>query len=238
MLSKIIGRKIVYLVSGLFFLFSLSTFSYGETDYGSILGTDDKGELKRILKEAEKVLENNPKDVDSITKRGIVYHNIAHSKEKGVAKTCVKYLKKDTKTYPEDPLLLALLGSCTTMMGRDASDIGNKMRYVNSGAGIIDRAIMKSPDHVLARMVRANNSTGIPRFFKRRKFTKIDLLHIEKIIKESPQKVTADLQAQVYYKLGKIYITEGNPALTESCFKKAVEVSPDSKWGKMARKGL
>jgi len=238
MAIKLLDKKTAYIIIGLFFLLNLPTVGYGETDFGILLGTDDKGELNRVIDETEKVLEKNPKDIDSITKRGIAYHNIAHSKVKGVAKTCVKYLKKDTKAYPDDALLLALLGSCTTMIGRDAKAIDKKMRSVNKGTGLIDRAIMMAPDHVLARMVRANNSSGIPKLFKRRKFTKIDLLHIDKVLKKSPEAINKATQAQVYYKLGKIFYSEGDKAMSQSYYKKAVAVSPDSIWAKRASKRI
>ncbi len=124
------------------------------------------------------------------------------------------------------------------MKGRDAKEIDRKMRFVNRGAGMIDKAIMKEPDHVMVRMVRANNSSGLPKFFKRRKYTKIDLLHIEKVITASPEALNKAGQAQVYFKLGKIFYSEGDKALSQSYYKKAVEASPDSIWGKRAQKRI
>ncbi len=235
---KFIGKNIVHLFTGLFFLLSLSSVSYGETDYGELLSVDDRGTLNAILEETEDVLEKNPQDLDSIIRRGIAYHNIAHARVKGVAKEAVSYLKKAIKLYPDDALLLVLQGSCTTMIGRDSEAIRDKMRYVNQGTALIDSAVRMAPDHVTVRMVRANNSSGLPNLFKRKRFTKEDLLHIEGIIKKSLKDVKPELQAQVYYKLGKIYKNEGDKTAAKSYYEKAAAVMPDSEWGKQARDEL
>jgi tetratricopeptide (TPR) repeat protein len=235
---KFIGKNTVHLFIGLFMLFSFTSVCYGETDYGKLLGVNDRGTLDNILDETKDVLEKNPQDLDSVIRRGIAYHNIAHSRVKGVAKEAVSYLKKAIKIYPDDALLLVLQGSCTTMIGRDSKAIGDKMRFVNEGTGIIDRAVSMAPDNVTVRMVRANNSSGLPNLFKRKRFTKVDMLHIEEIIKKSPKDVNAELQAQVYYRLGKIYKREGDKTSAKSYFEKAAGVLPDSEWGEKARDEL
>jgi tetratricopeptide (TPR) repeat protein len=67
---------------------------------------------------------------------------------------------------------------------------------------------------------------------------KKDFLYIEEIIKKSPKEVPVSAQAQVYYKLGMIYDSDGDDSAAESYFKKALEISPDSVWGNKARKEL
>lgn len=225
-------------ITVLFFILALPSFVLGETDFAAVLDSDDRSYLDSILEETKGILDKAPNDIESITKRGIAFHNIAHSKVKGVAKECTSFLKKASKKHPDDVLILALLGSCITMKGRDAKEIDKKMRFVNKGAGIIDKAVMKEPDHVIVRMVRGRNSTGLPKLFKRRKFTKIDFLHIDKIVSKSPDALNVATQAQVYYKLGKIFSSEGDKALSQSYYKKTVAVSPDSIWAKRANKRI
>jgi tetratricopeptide (TPR) repeat protein len=238
MIGSTIGRKLLYLLMGLFYVVILFSLSYGDTDPGSLLGLRDKGQLYKIAGEAEKVLEKNPKDKDSFIKLGIAYHNLANMQVKDAATKGVEYLKQGNKLYPDDALLLAVLGSCITIVGRDASNIVEKMRYVNEGTPMIDRAVNKEPDNLFIRMLRSDNSAGIPKMFGRRKFVREDLLYIEGIIKRSPKDVSVDFQTEVYYKLGMTYKSEGDESSAKSYFKKAAEVSPDSELGKKAKKEL
>jgi TolA-binding protein len=46
------------------------------------------------------------------------------------------------------------------------------------------------------------------------------------------------LQTQVYYKLGTIFKSEKDSSTAKAYFKKAAELSPDSEWGKKAKKEL
>ena len=62
------------------------------------------------------------------------------------------------------------------------------MRYVNEGTPLIDRAVNMAPDNVFVRMVRSDNSAGLPKMFGRNHFAKEDLLHIEGIIKRVAQR--------------------------------------------------
>lgn len=234
-----IRSKIVYLVVGLFFLVNLSTLSYGETDFEKILRIQDKGELNEIVDKAEKVVEKNPDDKNSLKTLGIAYHNLADIGVKKAAKESVEYLKHANKLYPEDALILAVLGSSTTMVGKYSGKLVTEGRkYVNKGANMLDRAVKMSPDDVLVRVIRANNSRGIPKLFGRRNLHKTDLLHIVEIIKRSPKEVSTELQAQVYYKLGMVYDSEGDDSSAKSYFKKTIEVFPDSEFGKKAQKEL
>jgi tetratricopeptide (TPR) repeat protein len=137
-----------------------------------------------------------------------------------------------------DPLLLALLGSSITMVGRDASNIVEKMRYVNEGTTLIDKAVTRAPDSVFVRMVRSENSAGLPKMFDRRRFVKEDLLHVEKILARAPKELPLSSQAEVYYKLGTIFKSEDDASKAKTYFKRAAEVSPGSESGKKAKREL
>ena len=46
------------------------------------------------------------------------------------------------------------------------------------------------------------------------------------------------MQTEVYYKLGTIFKSEKDEPSAKAYFKRAAEVSPDSEWGKKAKKEL
>ena len=239
LIGSTIGGKVLYLLMGIFYVMSLSSLTYGENvDVGKLLGIRDKEELTRMATEAEKVFEKIPKDRDNLLTLGIVYHNLAGMMLKGTSKKCIDYLKPANKLYPEDPLILAVLGCCITMAGRDASNIPDKIRFVNEGTPMIDKAVSMAPDDVFIRMVRASDSAGLPKLFGRMKYVKDDLLHVEGILKRSSKNVPLDFQTEVYYKLGITYKSEGDESSAKSYFKKTVELSPDSEWGKKAKREL
>ena len=233
---KNIGRKIRYLLLGLLFILNFSSLSYCEIDFGRLLSIRDKGELNKLAGEADTVLGKYPKDKNSLITLGIVYNNLATMEVKGASAKAFGYLKQANKLFPENPLLLAVLGSCITMLGRDADNIVDKMRYVNEGTPMIDKAVNTAPDNVSIRMIRSENSAGLPKLFGRRKFVKEDLLHIEGIIRRASKEVPVNLQAEVYYKLGNIFKSEEDLSQANSYFKKAGELSPDSEWGKKAKR--
>ena len=234
-----VGRIIVFLLIILLYVFSLFSLSYGQNvDVGKLLGIHDKGELIKITQEAEKNLKKNSKDKNTLLTLGMAYHSLADMKVKEAPSKCIEYLKPANKLYPEDALILAVLGSCITMVGRDSSSISDKMRYVNEGTPLIDKAVNMAPDDVFVRMVRAGDSAGLPKLFGRTKYVKEDLLYVEGIIKKSSKEVPLDLQAEVYYKLGKVFKSEANDSSANSYFKKAVGVLPDSEWGKKAKSEL
>ena len=231
-------RKLPYSLLGLFIVLTLSPLSYGEIDAGRFLSIWNKGELNKIADEAEKVYVKNLKDKDNLTKLGIAYHNLAVLEVKGASGKAAKYLREANKLYPEDALLLALLGSSTSMVGRDEWNIVTKMGKANEGFGFLDKAVTMAPDNVFIRIIRANNSMQIPASFGRQKIAKGDLLHIEGIIQKAPKEVTVGLQTEVYYKLGNIFKSEKDLSTAKAYFKKAADLSPDSEWGKKAKKEL
>ena len=232
-------REIVWLLTGIFCFVCLSSLSHsGNVDTNKLLGLRDKAELNKIAQEAEKEYKKNPKDKDTLLTLGLANHNLGDMRVKDAVTKCIEYLKPANKLYPDDALILALLGSCITMVGRDASSIPDKMRYVNEGTPMIDKAVQMAPDDVFVRMVRAGDAAGLPKLFGRTKYVKEDLLHIEDIIKKSPKDVSVDLQAEVYYKLGNVFRSEKDESKTKSYFKKAAELSPDSEYGKRAKREL
>jgi tetratricopeptide (TPR) repeat protein len=235
-------KRILYRVSccivGSFLLFNSFNFAYAETKFGKILGSRDKGELNKIINEAEKGIGENPEDKNSLKKLGIAYHSLAHMEVKGTSEKAVEYLRKASKIDPEDFLILAALGSATTMVGRDSSGMIAKVKYTKKGNNMIDKAVAKDPDDFEIRLIRANVNINLPKLFGRKKMAKKDLLYIEETIKKSPKEVPSGAQAQVYYKLGTIYDSDGDDSTAKLYFKKALEISADSVWGEKARKKL
>ena len=214
--NRIIGRKKVHAIVGMFVIFIFSSLSYGETDFGELLSIEDEGKLEEIIAKAKKTHEQNPKDKDSLITLGIAYHNLGDIGVKTGPKESVKYLKQAKKMFPDDPLILAMLGSSTTMMGKyHKNKVTEGRKLVGKGGGYLDNAVKMAPDNALVRMVRANNSRGLPSFFGRGHYYKEDLTHINELIDKSPSAFNNEFKAQVYYGLGRAYEGEGDKTLAK-----------------------
>lgn len=233
------GRKITFLGAG-FFLFLNFAPVHADTNYGELLANENKGDMNKLIAETKKTLEKNPSDKEALKTIGVAYHNLAAAGEKSAAQQAVDYLEKANKLYPDDPFILVMLGSSTTLIGRYSKDIVTEGRkFSNKGAAMIDRAVAKAPDDVIVRMVRANNSRGLPSMFGRGHYFKDDMLHVEGIINKKPASFNPSFKALVYYKLATYFkFDASDQAAAKSYFKKAAEVSPDSEWGKKSKKEL
>lgn len=236
-MSEIItGRKTIYFVVGLFLFINHTILCYGETNFGTLLSLKNKETLNKKIDGAMKVIEKKPEDKESLITLGIAYHNLATIGVKTAPIKSVEYLKKANKLYPDDAFILAVLGSSTTMIGKYSKEkVKEGRKYVNRGGIMIDKAVMMAPDNILVRMIRSNNSVGLPSFFGRKRYIKADLLHVDMLINKSPEKFRGNLKSEVYYNLGKVYDAEGDTSSAKKYFKKAVEVSPDSKWAEKAK---
>jgi hypothetical protein len=107
MTGKKIRRNIIGLLPGLCMIITLSSLSYGDTDLGSQLGVLNKGELNKIVGEAEKVLAKNPKDRESLIRLGMAYHNLANLGVRDAAAKGVDYLKQADKDVWQEPFCQA-----------------------------------------------------------------------------------------------------------------------------------
>lgn len=95
------------------------------------------------------------------------------------AKRLVGELQSDWQQYPQDPLLLLLLGSSRTLQGRDAWMPWNKLRFTEQGLEEIEQALtLLSHEHkseffaglpieVLVPALAGITFTEVPSFFGR-----------------------------------------------------------------------
>lgn len=211
---------------------------YGESV--NICEVMDFKELTRIINEKEEILKTHPSDISTLKVLGIAYHNLSVIGKKGVCKKAFSILTKAYELTPQDYEILVYLGSSRTLMGRDAIIPFAKLHYVYNGCRIMDEAVSKSPDNIIVRLTRANNSLALPGFFNRAKYAKKDLLHLLKLSKKAPKDFSSELLATIYYTLGEYYKGEGESQWDKAreCWEKAIEIAPESKDGILSSERL
>ena len=95
--------------------------------------------------------------------------------DRHAVRKAIQRFKHLSHQNPQEPVLLAYLGACMTLQGRDAANNLNKRRLTEDGLGKIDKALTmqaqrtdQNPVHDMdTLLVAANSFIHIPAFFNR-----------------------------------------------------------------------
>ncbi len=235
-----------------------SAGSTGKGEFTPPLGSNDlPGDMdylpgqsprEQYIRQHEARLENSPADLDALKRLGLVYHHQAVLKLDGMLDKAIESLEKVMQQDPADMEARAFLGSCYTLVARDSNNPFTKMKMVRKGSKAIDASVEKDPKNILIRILRANNSLNLPGFLGRRHFAMEDYLYIEKIAADPdadfgiPSQLgendSKDVLAQVFYKLGRLYLKEKNPQKAREYFEKSVTAWSESRWARGSKQQL
>lgn len=217
-------------ISGLLLLVNAQALADGLLAMDSLYGTMDRSVLETQI---ERVNSNPDLTPDQRLKRlGIAWHNLAVLDVSGASTKARSWLEKAHASYPHDMTILAYLGSARTLVARDSWNVVTKVSNVNQGINLIDRAVRNAPNDVAARLVRANNSLTLPKFFGRRSRAVEDFSFLHDHAREL--RLGAELEAEVCVRLGELLAKQGNSAKVQALFAEAERVAPHSKWAARA----
>lgn len=229
--------KILKWMIGLVIL-SISLPCSAEMELRQLYGLREKESLQEFVQKVEHDNQGDLSDVKKLKMLGIAYHHLATLKVKEASQKAATYLQKAFSLSPADREIQAYLGSATTMVGRDSWNVLAKVSIVNKGIKMMDEAVAETPDSIVVRMVRANNSLNLPPLFDRKEIAKKDFQYLEMLITKPSAEVEPDIKAEVFYQLGMFFRQEGNILAAKEYFKKSINVSPDSQWGKESKRNL
>jgi len=228
--------KIFLKMMFLWFLFFTAISLHAETvALSELFGLMDEKSLKAEVEASEQFLTTHPDDKTHLKRVGIAYHNLAVLEVDKASNKSHDYLQRAYEKDANDYEVLAYLGSAKTLVGRDSWRVIEKVTNVNEGIKIMDKAVLKVPDNAVIRILRANNSLALPRFFKRRPKAKEDFLHIETLLNRHPDMLPLTIQAEIFYKLAEIFKEEENTARAGTYMNKARKVAPDFTWPKKSQ---
>lgn len=219
-------------------ILGLSIPCSAEMELRQLYGLREKEALQEFVQKVENESKLDSSGAKKLKMLGIAYHNLATLKVNGASRKAIVHLQKARSLSPNDGEVRAYLGSATTMVGRDSWNMLTKINSVNKGIKMMDEAVVRLPDNVMVRMVRANNSLDVPESFKRKEIARKDFQHLEILITKSSANVESNIKAEIFYQLGILYKREGNVVLAREYFKKAMNASSDSQWGKESEKRL
>lgn len=89
-------------------------------------------------------------------------------------KNAISAFKDLAKQQKNNLEIKAYLGSATTLLGRDASSVTDKMKYALEGLKILDGVVQEAPNLVIARVLRGNVSYRLPEMYFQRTSTAIE----------------------------------------------------------------
>lgn len=178
-------------------------------------------------------LKKEPENVEVLIELGKIYHHKGIDGDKKAVKQAEGLLKKAIKLESDNVEATAWYGSLLTLKGRDASFSILRLRYVNRGIKMLDVAVKKAPNNITLRMIRANNSLGLPGFFGRLDVAITDLEYLLKLKEKYPESFSDELLSQIHSLLDQAYQRKGeknsrlspvpttpyklNPALCKDC---------------------
>lgn len=194
-------------------------------------------ERDELRNKYEEQIKSGNKDINIMRKLGIIYHFQANESEKidvEMIKKSYKTLKKVYRKDKNNVYTLGYYGSITTMMALTTDDGMRKSRYVKTGIRKMDKAIRMEPDNIDIRLLRGFSSVNLPKFFQRARYTIEDL---EYVIKKQSE-LSPEFKAKLYFNIGLAHEIMDNVELARKNWKKAVQVSPKSPFGKKARERI
>lgn len=199
----------------------------------------EKLRIKELIQQNEMKLKETAEDITILKKLGLLYHDLGALGEKSVAKKATEYLEKYQKMVSkQDYEVMAYLGSCYTILGRDESIPFLKLLHVKNGCQLIDKAIKEAPQNVTVRMVRIGNSLELPPFFNRLKYAEIDCKFLLNSHEKGKIILSKEVLSQVYYSMGEIYYRKKYFTKAKECWLKVQDIMPDSEISFKANKKI
>lgn len=194
------------------------------------------GDTNRTVLEAE-VARSSTAGVPTeealrLKRLGIAAHNLAVLEISGASTNAVESLTQAQSANPEDPEVLAYLGSAKTMAARDSWNVVTKVGQSNKGIAMIDKAVHKAPNNIAVRMVRAHNSLALPGFFGRQTKALEDLEYL--YVQTKILGIKSVVRAEICFLLGELIVKNGNTDRAKSLFEEARTLAPGSQWSQRA----
>lgn len=222
----------IFIAVATFLLLFSSSASASDSQF---INARDVAGLSQGLAKEEKAIAEHPSDKDVYRRAGIAAHQLAMLAGKGYSDKAVKYLSVYLDKVPDDVVVQAYLGSSYAMLARDSGAVIKRLSNVNKGIDILNNAVKKAPDNFVVRMVRGSVFYELPTMFNYTKEAFEDFSYVVSRFGSEPM-ADNELQAEVYYKLGKLASKKGDSSAKSLYFAKTIETAPESHWAGLAKK--
>lgn len=197
------------------------------------------GDLQSYIPQLERQLTGTSKDIPTLIKLGVLCHKIVQKqKNDAFLKKGEQYLKQVLKYDDKNALALIWLGSLTTIKGRDAWMPWNKLKYVEEGTKLMDKAVRYQPNSLSVRFIRASNNSSLPGFFNRIDTAIVDYQYIIKKVEATDSLQHIYSLPELYMSLAQAYRLKGETDKSIALWEKVHTRFPDSAEASNAEKNL
>ncbi len=169
-------------------------------------------------------LQSDRDSIKALRELGIIYHMkaVEGPGEMDSIRESHSLLKKAHARDKTHMITKAFLGSITTMMAITVEDGLQKMKYVNRGTRLLDKAIREEPDNLELRILRGRNALNLPEFFNRARIAVLDFRHALKLAKNA----SVEFRASLHFNLGQAYEMSGDPEKANAQWQQVIRLAP------------
>ena len=187
-------------------------------------------------KDLEAALSQNPNDVPTLIKLGIMYHDQGVAGNDDAVDKGFTCFDKALVLDPANAIALAYRGSLWTLRARDAWWPFTKMKDVDKGVDEMDKAADLASDNITVRVVRGINSVNLPSMFHR---LPVALKDFDYLMNDARfGHLNPHLQATIYCWAGIAYNNDGQTVKAKDLLQKAVSAEPGSDIARKAENEL
>jgi len=180
--------------------------------------------IEEKIEVLENILVKEPKNISALLELGKLYHSLAADGHKDAVPKAEKIFEEVLKIEPDNAEALVWYGSVLTLKGYYEWLPIMKLVYVWRGIEEMRKAVELDPDNPVVRLVRANTSLALPRFFMQLKVAVRDFEYLLMLYEKSPNKFSKDMLVNIYLGLEKAYKKIGDEEEAKKCKSKAEEL--------------
>lgn len=185
-------------------------------------------------------LEGMLKSIPSINVKfqlALAYHDAVRVEENTDYSERAEILFEEIlKEKPDHVEALVTYGSLKTLMGRDAFLPWNKMKYVEQGCDLMDKAVQMAPDNVRIRITRALNNINLPSFFNRITYCLEDFEFIRK--HPAFNHFNPALKQEIFYYSAKTFENNDQIAAAKEMYTEAITQDTENELAQKATESL
>lgn len=140
----------------------------------------------------------------------VALHDAGRDGDAGAVDEAVEAFERLVEADPDNALARAYLGSSYALTAREASEVADRIRYVNRGLRHLDAAVEAEPDDFVIRLIRANVSAGLPEMFGRRERAIEDMLALDAMFEAARSPRMAGPMLGIYDQLSDLAPEQGD----------------------------
>ena len=163
-------------------------------------------------------------------------HNQGIDGDQEAVKKAHQMFKKICADNPADQLAAAYLGSATTLLGRDETDLDKRFKLAMEGLKLLDHAVSQESENTEIRILRGMVCYNLPDMYFHRLTTAVeDFCFLVSRYKKRKKIFSRELYWKILFNLGSAYKSLGRKEESEATWRKLLSVNTDPEYKELLR---